>query len=384
MAHWLRFVELGALLLGLSLLARLATRIKVSPIPLYLLGGLAFGEGGLLPLVTSEEFVEVGADLGIVLLLLVLGLEYSADELTAALRVSGPSGLVNAVLNFVPGLAAGLLLAWDPLAAVFLGGVTYVSSSGIISKLLEDLRWTGNRETSTVIALVVMEDLTMAVYLPVVGVLVTAAGVGPAVVSVALALAAVAAVLFVAARFGEHISRAVFTHSDETLLLTVVGLTLVMAGLMEGIKVSAAVGAFFVGLALSGPAAHRVQPLLHPLRDLFAAVFFVFFSLRVDPSALGRVLLPAAALAVVTAGTKVATAWYAGHRAGLGKRGRWRAALLLVSRGEFSVAIAGIAVSAGIEPDLGAFAAAYVLILAIGGPVAVRLVGPRLSPAPLR
>ena len=108
-------LELGGVILGLGILGRLAGRLGLSAIPLYLLAGLAFGEGGLLPLVTAQEFIEVGAEVGVILLLLLLGLEYSAIELLGTLRTAAPAGLVDLVLNFTPGLVAGLLLGWSPL-----------------------------------------------------------------------------------------------------------------------------------------------------------------------------------------------------------------------------------------------------------------------------
>ncbi|HZA84121.1 MAG TPA: cation:proton antiporter, partial [Actinomycetes bacterium] len=157
-------LELGAMILGLGILGRLAGRLGLSAIPLYLLAGLAFGEGGLLPLVTAQEFIEVGAEVGVILLLLLLGLEYSASELVGSLRDAAPAGLVDLVLNFTPGLIAGLLLGWSPLAAVVLGGVTYVTSSGIVAKILGDLGRIGNRETPVVLSILVVEDLAMAAY----------------------------------------------------------------------------------------------------------------------------------------------------------------------------------------------------------------------------
>ena len=379
MEHSLRLIELGGVVLGLALLSRLASRFRFSPIPLYLLGGLAFGRGGVLPLVTSEEFIEVGASIGVVLLLLILGLEYSTQELVTTLRTSSVSGLLNAVLNFTPGFLAALLLGWSATAATFLGGVTYVSSSGIASKLLEDLRWVGNRETPVVLSLLVMEDLTMAAYLPLVGVLVAAGGIAATLVSIGTALVTVAFVLFVAVRHGALISRALATRSNEGLVLSILGLTLLVAGLLEMARVSAAVGAFFVGLALSGPLVERARSLLEPLRDLFAAVFFVFFSLEIDPRSIPSVIWPALALAGVTAATKTGAVRIAAARAGVGSRGQWRAAILLVPRGEFSIAIAAIAVAAGIEPQLGPLAATYVLVLALAGPTAAVISRGRLT-----
>jgi K+:H+ antiporter subunit KhtU len=376
-------LELGGVILGLGVLGRVAGRLGLSPIPLYLLAGLAFGKGGLLPLVTATEFIQPGAEIGVILLLLLLGIEYSAEELTGALRRSAGAGVVDLVLNFTPGLVAGLLLGWPLLAAVVLGGVTYVSSSGIAAKLLSDLGRLGNRETPTVLSVLVMEDLAMAAYLPVLTGLLAAGSLLAKVVPVVVALAAVALVLAATLRWGQTISRLVFTPNDEVLLLVILGLALLVAGLAQQLQVSAAVGAFLVGIAISGPAAASARPLLAPLRDLFAAVFFVFFGLQTDPAQLPGVVLPALGLAVVTALTKVAAGWWAARRAGIGPAGRLRAGTVLVARGEFSIVIAGLAVAAGLHARLGPLATAYVLALAVLGPLVTRFADP-LATALLR
>jgi monovalent cation:H+ antiporter-2, CPA2 family len=115
--------------------------------------------------------------------------------------------------------------------------------------------------------------------------------------------------------------------------------------------------------------------LLGPLRDVFAAVFFVFFGLSTDPAALPSVLVPAALLAVVGVATKVLTGWAAGRRAGVGPAGRLRAGVTLVARGEFSIIIAGL-VAASVTPAFAPTVAAYVLIMAVLGPLAPRLADP--------
>jgi CPA2 family monovalent cation:H+ antiporter-2 len=369
-------LELGGVIFGLGILGRLAGRLGLSPIPLYLLAGLAFGKGGLLPLVTATEFIQPGAEIGVILLLLLLGMEYSAEELTGALRRSADTGVVDLALNFTPGLAAGLLLGWSPLAAVVLGGVTYVSSSGIAAKLLGDLGRLGNRETPTVLSILVMEDLAMAAYLPILTGLLAAGTVLAKVAPVVVALGTVTVVLMVTLRWGRTISRLVFTPNDEVLLLVILGLALLVAGLAQQLQVSAAVGAFLVGIAISGPAAASAGPLLAPLRDLFAAVFFVFFGLQTDPTQLPNVVLPALVLAVVTLLTKLMAGWWAARRAGIGPAGRLRAGTVLVARGEFSIVIAGLAVAAGLQARLGPLATAYVLALAVLGPLLTRAADP--------
>ena len=83
------FIELGLAVVGLAVLARLANRWGFSAMPLYLLAGLAFGNGGLAPLQLTENFIHIGAEIGVLLLLFMLGLEYSGDELKANLRGGG-------------------------------------------------------------------------------------------------------------------------------------------------------------------------------------------------------------------------------------------------------------------------------------------------------
>jgi monovalent cation:H+ antiporter-2, CPA2 family len=363
-------VELGAAIIGLALLARIANRFGFSAIPLYLLAGLAFGKGGLAPLAVSQHFIQTGAEIGVLLLLFMLGLEYSGDELKRNLRQGLAGGALDLALNFTPGLLAGLLLGWKPLAAVLLGGVTYISSSGIIAKVLSELKWMGNPETPSILSILVLEDLAMAVYLPLVAVLLAGGSSGSIVTSVSIAVASVALILLIALRFGRRISGFFAHESDEIILLTTFGAVLLVAGLAQRLQVSAAIGAFLVGIALSGPIAERSGRLVAPLRDLFAATFFFFFGLEIDPAALPPVLALALTLGLITAGTKVLTGYLAARQTGVNRRGRIRAGLALVARGEFSIVIAGLGAAA--EPQLGPLAAAYVLFLAVLGPALAR------------
>ncbi|MDX1449098.1 MAG: cation:proton antiporter [Acidimicrobiia bacterium] len=371
----LLFLELGAVIASLGILARVAARFGLSPIPLYLLGGLAFGTGGLVPLVTSEEFIAIGSEFGVVLLLVMLGLEYSADELVGGMRTSARAGFLDIALNFTPGYVAGLALGMGALGSLYLGGVTYISSSGVVAKLLSDLGWTANRETPVVLSILVFEDLAMAVLLPILGAVGVGGSVWAATGSIAAALTAVVVILIVASRHGDRLSRMALSSSDEVNLLTVLGITLLVAGAAERIHVSAAVGAFLVGIGVSGEAAHRARGLLTPLRDLFAAVFFVFFGLSIDPTRLPGVAGIVLGLVVVTGATKLVTAWLAARWAGVSEAGRRRAGAALLARGEFSIVIAGLGVSAGVGGNLGAVAAGYILVMATIGPIITRFTG---------
>jgi len=364
------FIELGASVVGLAVLARVAMRWGFSSIPLYLIAGLAFGNGGLLPLGLSAGFVHIGAEIGVLLLLFMLGLEYTADELRDNLRVGLPAGAADFLFNFTPGVVTGQLLGWAWMPSVLLGGVTWISSSGIIAKVLADQGRLKNPETPAILSVLVLEDLAMAAYLPLVAVLLLGGSAATVVISVSIALVTVTLVLFVALRYGGAISRWAVHESDEVVLLSTFGAVLLVAGLAQRLQVSAAIGAFLVGVALSGPIARQSHRLLAPLRDLFAATFFFFFGLEIDPATLAPVAIPAIGLGLVTALTKVLTGYYAARRTGVESRGCWRAGLALISRGEFSIVIAGMGIA--LEPGLGPLSAAYVLFLAILGPLAAR------------
>jgi monovalent cation:H+ antiporter-2, CPA2 family len=293
----LLLIEVGGLLFALGIIGRLGRHVGLSPIPLYLLAGLAFGQGGVLPLSASEGFIEIGAEIGVILLLVMLGLEYSANELVGNLRAAAPAGLLDALLNALPGAAFALLLGWGPVAAVALAGITWVSSSGVIAKVLADLGRLGNRETPVILSVLVIEDLAMAFYLPLLSAVLLGAGVLAGALSLGVAVATVLLVLVLAIRYGHVISRMLSPDDPESLLLGVLGLALLVAGVAAQLKVSAAVGAFLVGIAVSGRVAHRATQILAPLRDLFAAVFFVFFGLSTDPADIPPALVPALGLA---------------------------------------------------------------------------------------
>lgn len=199
--------ELGVLLAVLAVLGAVARRFALSPIPVYLLAGLSLGNGGILGVAAAGEFIATGAPIGVVLLLLALGLEFSATEFASSLRHHLPSAGVDIVLNATPGAVAGWLLGLDGVAILGLAGVTYISSSGVIARLLEDLRRLGNRETPAVLSVLVLEDFAMAAYLPLFAVLATDGSWLEAVVGMTVAIAALLGAFAASYRWGHHVGR---------------------------------------------------------------------------------------------------------------------------------------------------------------------------------
>ena len=367
-------IELGVIMLTLAVLGRGAARFGLPTIPLFLVAGLFFSNGGIVPVTEAGPFIEIGASLGVIFLLFMLGLEYTPEELNQSMRTNARAGVIDAVFNATPGVIAGLLLGWGALGAAVLGGVTYISSSGIIAKLLTDLGRLGNRETPLILSVLVIEDIVMAVFLPILAVLLSGGSATSGVVSGTVAVL----IVFVVLRFSNHvgriINRLVAKSSDELILITLLGLATLVAGLAEYMHISYAIGAFLLGIAISGQVAERAREMLVPLRDAFAALFFVYFGLEVAPSSLIDVAVPAILLAIVGAGTKMASGWISARSSGLSNKGSLRTALTLIPRGEFSIVLAGIGVASGINEDLSSMVVAYVLILAVGGSLAVKFV----------
>src|SRR6478672_2086190 len=317
-------LELGVILTVLTVLGTAARRFALSPIPLYLLAGLALGEGGIAPIPAATEFVSTGASIGVVLLLLTLGLEFSIGEFASSLRRHLPSAWVDVLLNAVPGAIAGALLGLNGVGILALAGVTYISSSGVIARLLSDLRRLGNRETPAVLSILVLEDFAMAAYLPLLAVLAAGGTWIQALLGMAIAISALSVAFFASYRWGHHVGRIVAHPDNEQMLLRILGLTLIVAALAELVHASAAVGAFLVGLTLTGESAHRARMVLSQLR----------------------------------AGTA------------------------LIARGEFSLVIIGL-VGTTLEA-VEAVATPYVFILAMVGPVLARFTGTGGRPAPAR
>jgi len=370
--------ELGSVLIALGVAAYVAAKIRLSVVPIFLFAGLAFGEGGLVALELSDEFLDLGAQWGAILLLLLLGLEYSSKELFDSIKIRRSLGFVDLVFNFIPGALFALLLGWGLLGALTLGGITYVSSSGIASQFIKDSRLESKESTKRAVSVLVIEDLFLAPYLPVLSALLASLGFLSGLISISAALIITGFVLLIGAR-GIQIPHGPHIFGDSaTLLLTVFGSALLASGVATYFGFSGAVAAFLVGLLLTGDIAIVARIRLAPLRDLFSAIFFLFFGLSTDPSDIPSVLLPAILLTIVGVSSKLATAWWAVKD--LDEVGAtWRAAALLIPRGEFSMVIAGLAATTVFAVELQALTLTYVILTTLISSLIVRTVKSKSS-----
>jgi CPA2 family monovalent cation:H+ antiporter-2 len=372
--------EIGLALLVLGIVAFIAVAIKVSVVPFFLIIGLLLGKGGIAPLHFGENFLNTGAQLGAILLLLMLGLEHSGPNLTAAFLERKSIGLIDFLLNALPGALIGFLLGWGSLGAIVLGGITYVSSSGIASQMMKETGWQRSEVSRRVTTVLVVEDLALAPYLPLLATLVAGAGLIAGFVSVTVALFVTGIALLLSFRGDNFLTRVLNANAQGALLLTVFGAALFAAGAAEMIGFSSAVAAFLVGLILTGEVATQVRLRLSPLRDLFAAIFFLFFGLSVDPKDILPVLPLALLLAALGIAGKLYVGWNIAHD--MSDPSAWkRAGAFLVPRGEFSMVIAGLAASTAFGMQLQALTLTYVLITAIAASVLLRIFRSKLEKA---
>jgi CPA2 family monovalent cation:H+ antiporter-2 len=376
-------LEAGLAITALAVAGTIANRLGQSVIPAYILIGLVVGPnaptvGGVsFAVLQRHEFVDLLAELGVVLLLFFIGVEFSIDQLLANRDRLAVIGGIDLVVNAAVGVAIGLAFGFTPVEIAFLTGIVYISSSAIVTKSLVDLGWVADPEAEVALGTLVVEDLVIAVYLAVLSALVLGGGGDAALSAVAIALGFIA-VLVVVARVGTPaIQRVLSVDSDELFVLTTLGGVALVGGLALQLGVSEAVAAFFVGTAVSATdAVHRVEKLLSAPRDLFAAVFFLAIGFQTDLGALSGTALTLLAVAVVlTTVSKLVSGYWSGLRYGLSERRARRAGIALVARGEFSLVLAALALEVGtgaLADVIPAFAVGYVLAMSVLGTVLMK------------
>jgi len=363
---------LGAALLLAGLFARVGRGIGLPTIPFFIVAGIIFGPHtpGVV-LLEEPDDIYVLAMLGLVLLLFHLGLEFSLDDLLAGGRRLVWAGGSYIALNFGAGIVLGWSFDWGTQEIFVIAGMIGTSSTAIVTKLLIDLGRLGNRETGMILGIIVVEDVFLAFYLALLQpILREQEGAFEMVLSTAVAFAVLLG-LFALARWGGRLVRRLLSARDaELTTVLVVGFGIFVAGVAHGAGASDAVGALMAGMVVAGAGfTHRVERLVIPLRDTFAVIFFFWFGLTIAPSDMGSVALPVAIAIAVSLVFNLIAGVVAARIYGYGREAAANAALMLVSRGEFELILASLAVAAGLDHRVAPFAALYVLILSILSPV---------------
>ena len=383
--------ELAVTLTLLGGLGLLTSRFGLSAIPAYLLAGMLLGPNDpkQLALIEPSEVTDFVAELGIVFLLFFLGLEFTLDRLTRSGRHALLGGAIDLTVNLGLGLLVGVAAFGFHFAALILAAGIYVSSSAITVKGLIDFRRLADDETDLVLAILIAEDLALALVL---GFASGGGGeLGDTAAIVAKAVGFVAATLAASRWLSGAIDRFLDWLPREFFLLAVVGFVIGLSAIAQELGLSEAIGALMAGVVLSETSVREeIEARFFSFRDVFAALFFFVFGLSIDVAAIDDVGWILAGAVAVTLVGKVGGTLLAGRVGGFTPRQSFNAGVALVAHGEFTVILAQLAsqnpaIPGTQQAELVAFAGLYVLITATIGVVLMKeskVIGRRVFPAP--
>lgn len=368
-------LQLGLIALGLYLAGWLSGKVGLSSIVGYILLGVALGPGGIYPLYQITPITTMLGELGIVLLLFFMGLEFSLGRFAEGGRKIVVAGSID-LLGYAVGVAVGLMLGFGLLASLFLGGIVYISSSGVIAKLLADEDLVAFPEAERTLGVLVFEDLAMIVILG--GLAFITAGGGVAQFLGVLVFLVIYVSLL---RFGRGYLERLLGREGEGLVLLLLGFVVLFSVGAQGLNFPEAVAAFLLGMLIAeSRLKQEVEEALVSWRDVAAAAFFLDFGLHVDfQDALTR-WQPALLLVVVTVVVQIATGYLSGRATGMSRRGSVGHGLMLLPRGEFSLLVVGLAagvstIPAEVREALLGTTSLYVLSMVVIGSIVYRNYG---------
>ncbi|MGG0915256.1 cation:proton antiporter [Bacillus velezensis] len=370
--------EVGTALVLVAIASVIANKIKFSIIPFLIILGMLVGphapQAGIIDLtfIESREVIEFFGRMGVLFLLFYLGLEFSVGKLVKSGRSIAAGGTIYILINFSLGLIYGFITGFSFLEVLVLAGVITISSSAIVAKVLVDLKRTANPETELILGIIMFEDIFLAVYLSVVSGLVLgdATSVGGALMSIVIAFGYMLLFFIAARKLPPLLNKLLDIRSNEVFVIVIFAALFFIAGFSETIHVAEAIGALLLGLVFSETAhSDRIEHLVVPFRDFFGAMFFFSFGLSIDPFSLGDAVWLALGAVLLTITGNFIAGMIAGRRAGLSHKASSNIGLTIVSRGEFSIIVANLGIAGGLSASLKPFAALYVLILAIFGPL---------------
>lgn len=371
-------LEFGLALALIGLAVSIAAKLRLSNVPFLILIGMAVGPHapriGVFDFrfIDSAPMIDFMGRVGILFLLFYLGLESSVSRLIQAGRSIFLGGSIYIALNFTLGFLYGYVTGFSPTEMLIVAGVTTISSSAIVAKILFDYRRTANPETELILGITMYEDVFLAVYLSLISgiVLSGATSVGGVLSSAGMALGFIVGLIVLGRWATPLLNWLLRISSNEVFVIVVFACLFIFAGLGETIHVAEAIGALLLGLIL-GETEHsgRLEKLVVPFRDFFGAIFFFGFGLTVDPFGLGGAVWLAIGAALLSLIGVIVAGQLAGRVAGHSGSTSLNVGLTLLGRGEFSIIVAKLAQAGGMVAIIQPFAALYVLILATFAPL---------------
>jgi CPA2 family monovalent cation:H+ antiporter-2 len=320
----------------------------------YLMAGLIVGPHLPVPLFASTEVAHTLSELGVILLMFSLGLEFSLSKLIRIAPTGGVIAVIECSLMVWLGYAAGRLLGWSGYQSLFTGAVVAISSTTIVVKAFAEKGIKGPLY-ETVLGVLIGEDLIAILLLAVLTAIASGAGLSAGALALAVGRLAgflvgtMAVGMLVVPRLMRFVVR---LGRAETTVVASVGISFAFALIARKLGFSVALGAFLGGaLVAESGESKKIEPLIEPVRDMFAAVFFVSVGMLIDPRLVlehwGAIL----ALTAVVVGGKVLGVTIGAFIAGNGIRTSVQAGMSLAQIGEFSFIIAGLGTSLGVVGD---------------------------------
>lgn len=314
----------------------------------YLIAGLIVGPHLPIPLVADPVIVQTLSELGVILVMFSIGLGFSVRKLAAVGPTAGLTALLETSLMVWLGFTAARVFGWTSLQSLFTGTIVAISSTTIIAKVFDEQGIAG-KARELVFGILIVEDLIAVLFLAMLTTVASGSGLAAGALAatmarlVAILLGLVAVGLLVVPRVMRAIAR---LRRRETLLVASIGLCFGMALLAQSLGYSVALGAFLAGSLVGESGEEReVERLVEPVRDMFAAVFFVSVGMLIDPSLVVRHWVAVLALTGVVVLGKVVAVSVGAFLTGNGLRPSIQTGMSLAQIGEFSFIIAGLGVS---------------------------------------
>ncbi len=371
-------LEIG---LALSLIAGamlIANRFGLSTVPFLIVIGMVVGPHaptiGMFDFrfIHTETLIEFMGRMGVLFLLFYLGLESNVSSLIKAGRSILFGGSIYIGINFIAGFSYAYFTGFPIREVLVIAGITTISSSAIVAKVLFDYRRTANPETELILGITMFEDIFLAIYLSLISGIVLSGATSIAGVAASGIIPLIFIVgLIVVGRWARPLLDRLFSiASSEVFVVVVFACLFLLAGLGETLHVAESIGALLLGLIL-GETAHtqRMETLVVPFRDFFGALFFFSFGLSIDPFGLGGAVVLAVGAAILSLVGVTIAGVIVGRRANMSSTASLNVGFTLLARGEFSIIIATLALTGGLMEIIQPFAALYVLILASAAPL---------------
>ncbi len=348
--------DLGVILIIAALSTLLFKRLGQPLVLGYLIAGfLVSPHVPFLPTVTDNDSIKVWSEIGVIFLLFSLGLEFSFKKLFKVGGSASFTATFEVVFMLGLGFLVGRLLGWNNIDSLFFGGILSISSTTIIVRAFHELGLKGQKFVDLVFGILVVEDIVAILLLVLLAAIAgTDAVSGMALVSSAFRLLFYIALWFVVGIFliPIFLRKTRSLLEDETTLLVAMGLCFMMVIIAAAVGFSPALGAFVMGSLLAEtPEGHRMEHLFQPVKNLFAAIFFVSVGMMIDPKVLidrwDLVIL----VTLITIGGKFISTVLGALLSGQARKQSVQAGLSLAQIGEFSFIIASLGVTLKVTSD---------------------------------